>query len=141
MAVIALRDSVLSSFSAAEAPSPPTPERQITQPVILVPMTAPIMTAIACRSRIMPELTKPTTITLVALELWITAVTPVPSKMPLSGVLESRYRISSSLLPATRFSPSPISDIPNRNIATPPRSTITFEISILPPPAGFHRVP
>ena len=68
-AVMALRDSVLSSFSAADAPSPPTPERQITQPVMLVPMTAPMITAIAWRSRIMPEFTKPTTITLVALEL------------------------------------------------------------------------
>ena len=35
----------------------------------------------------MPELTKPTTITDVADEDWITAVTPVPSRIPLIGVL------------------------------------------------------
>ena len=53
-------------------------------------MTAPMMIAIAWRSFIIAELTKPTTITLVADEDWITAVTPVPSKMPLSGLLERR---------------------------------------------------
>ena len=36
-----------------------------------------------------------TTMALVALEDWMTAVTPNPSKMPLKGVLDSRYRISS----------------------------------------------
>ena len=38
----------------------------------------------------MAEFTKPTTMTLVAEDDWITAVTPVPSKMPLSGVDERR---------------------------------------------------
>ena len=106
------------------------PERQIIQPVILVPMIAPMIMAMAWRSFIMAEFTKPTTMTLVAEEDWITAVTPAPSKMPLSGVEESRYRISSSLLPATFFSPSPISDIPYRNIATPPRSNTKSKSSI-----------
>ena len=90
MATIALRFSVLSSCRAAEVPPSPMLERQMTQPVTLVPMTAPMMTAMACRSFIIPEFTNPTTMTLVAEELWITAVTPVPSKMPLSGVDESR---------------------------------------------------
>ena len=88
-AVSALRDSVLSSCSAGDA-LPDTPDRQIIHPVMLVPMTAPMITAIAWRSFIMAEFTKPTTITLVADEDWITAVTPVPSKMPLNGVEERR---------------------------------------------------
>ena len=98
------------------------------QPVMLVPTIAPMMTAMAWRTFIMPELTKPTTMTEVAEEDWMTAVTPAPSSMPLSGVPESLYRISSSLLPATFFSPSPISDMPKRNRATPPRSVMTLEI-------------
>ena len=53
----------------------------------------------------------------VAEDDWITAVTPVPSRKPLTGLPVSRYRISSSLLPATCFSPSPISAMPNRNSA------------------------
>ena len=56
-------------------------ERQIIQPVMLVPIIAPMTTPIAWRTFIMPELTKPTTITDVAEEDWITAVTPVPSRM------------------------------------------------------------
>ena len=37
----------------------------------------------------MPELTKPTTITEVAEEDWMTAVTAVPSSTPFSGVPDS----------------------------------------------------
>ena len=60
----------------------------------------------------------------------MTAVTPVPSKKPLSGVPVSRYNTTSSLLPATFFSPSPISAMPNRNSATPLSSEIKFPILI-----------
>ena len=48
------------------------------------------MIAMACSSFIMPEFTKPTTITDVAEEDWITAVTPVPSSSPFTGVPDSR---------------------------------------------------
>ena len=71
------------------------------QPVMLVPTMAPIMTAMAWRTFIMPELTKPTSITEVAEEDWITAVTPAPRSTPLKGVLDRRYSTSSS-----RFSSS-----------------------------------
>ena len=67
----------------------------------------------------------------------MTPVTPAPSRSPLSGVLDRRKRISSRLLPATFFSPSPISVIPNRKSATPPRSDITFDASILFPFSGL----
>ena len=60
------------------------------QPVMEVPRIAPIVTLIAWRSFIMPEFTKPTTMTEVAQEDWITAVTPVPSRTPLIGVLDRR---------------------------------------------------
>ena len=49
-----------------------------------------MMTLMACRTFIIPELTKPTTMTEVAEEDWITAVTPVPSRTPFSGVLLRR---------------------------------------------------
>ena len=137
MAAIALIPSVLISCRTGEASPPPTPPRAISQPVMLVPITAPMMTASAWRSFIIMEFTKPTAMTLVADEDWITAVTPAPSKMPLSGVPDSLYRISSSLLPATFFRLSPISDIPYRNSATPPRSLTTSVIFIFPPSARF----
>ena len=47
-------------------PLPSTLERQMIQPVTLVPISAPSITATACSIFIMPELTKPTTITEVA---------------------------------------------------------------------------
>ena len=116
---------------------PPTLGRAMIQPVMLVPIRAPWMTDTACSSFIMPEFTKPTTITEVAEEDWITAVTPVPRIKPRSGVPLRRYRTSSILLPATRFRPSPIRDMPKRNSATPPSSVkilaiLISEISSLP---------
>lgn len=63
--------------------------RHSIQPVTLVPRMAPMMTPMACRTFIMPELTKPTTITEVAEEDWMTAVTAVPSSTPFSGVPDS----------------------------------------------------
>ena len=126
-AMTAVSVSVDKSSSQPEEP-PPILERQIIQPVMLVPIIAPMTTPIAWRTFIMPELTKPTTITDVAEDDWITAVTPVPSNIPFKGVLERRNRISSSLLPATFFRLSPMSAMPNRNSAMPPKSSSTFEI-------------
>ena len=116
-------------------PAPSIYERQMTQPVTLVPRMAPRITLTLRFTCIMPELTKPTTITEVAQEDWITAVTPVPSSSPRRGVPESRYKISSSLLPATFFKPSPISVMPKRNSATPLSSDITSAI-----PMNIHSV-
>ena len=65
---------------------PETLERAMIQPVMLVPMRAPWITGTACCSFIMPEFTKPTTMTEVAEEDWITAVTPAPRMAPRRGV-------------------------------------------------------
>ncbi len=86
---------------------------------MLVPMLAPMMMPIACATFIMPEFTKPTTMTVVADEDCMIAVTAVPKSTPLIGVFVSLYNISSSFSPAAFFSPSPIRDIPNRKSATP----------------------
>ena len=78
------------------------PARLSIQAVTVVPMLAPMMTFIACFRLISPEFTKPTTITVVAEELWIMAVTPRPVSRPailLVVSLPSRLR---SLPPALR---------------------------------------
>ena len=124
-AITALKVAVESSCARPLA-SPSRYERHNIHPVILVPMLAPMMIPIAWLTFIIPELTKPTTITVVADELWITAVTPVPRRIPFRGLLDNFHRIISSLLPATFLSPSPIRDIPNKNNATPPRSDMTI---------------
>ncbi len=96
---------------------------------MLVPIFAPIIIPIACATFIIPAFTKPTTITVVADDDWITAVTAVPNSTPLIGVLVSLYKISSNFSPAAFFNPSPISDIPNRNNATPLSSA---KIDVIP---------
>ena len=86
-ATMPVSTSVLSSCTT---PLPPSrDDRHRIHPVTLVPSMAPMITPMACLTFIMPELTKPTTITEVAEEDWITAVTPVPSSTPFSGVLLS----------------------------------------------------
>ena len=61
---------------------------------------------------------------------WITAVTPVPRRIPFTGFPASLYRTISILLPATFLSESPMTDIPKRNIATPPNKEIMLVASI-----------
>ena len=50
-------------------------------PVTVVPMFAPKMTPMAWRSEISPAFTKPTVMTLVADELWMSAVTAMPARI------------------------------------------------------------
>ena len=76
-------------LSSDTQPEPLMSDRQRIQPVMLVPRMEPSTMPMAWRTCIMPELTKPTTMTDVAEDDWITAVTPVPSRTPLSGVLVS----------------------------------------------------
>ena len=64
MAVIA--DSVSVDNRLKRPLLPPRSEREMIQPVILVQMIAPIIMDIACFIFIIPEFTKPTTITDVA---------------------------------------------------------------------------
>ena len=109
---------------------PSMPVRDSIHAVTVVPTFAPMMTYSACESAITPELTKPTSMTVVAEEDWITAVTHSPSKKPLSGLEVSRPRMVLSLLPARRSSASPIRFMPKRNSASPPSNVSTFCIDI-----------
>ena len=98
--------------------------------VTVVPTFAPIITLIDWRSVISPEFTKPTTITVVAEELWITAVTPRPVRKPAMGfpvILSSRER---SFPPARRSSACPIRLMPKRNSARPPSIVSVSKMSI-----------
>ena len=86
----------------------------------MVPTFAPIITPTACRRLIIPEFTNPTTITVVAEEDCITAVTPAPSSTALKGLPVSRSRTRSKRPPENFASPSPSMFIPYRNRARPP---------------------
>ena len=88
------------------------PVSERIQLVIVVPMFAPMITPTAWESFMMPELTKPTTMTVVAEEDWITAVTAAPSSTARMRLLVSCSRMFSSLPPEARESPSPITCMP-----------------------------
>ena len=66
------------------------------------------------------EFTKPTTITVVADELCITAVTPAPKSIALIGLLVNFSSIFSNLPPVSFDKPSPRTSIPYKNNASPP---------------------
>ena len=85
--------------------------RAMSWPVMVVPMLAPIMTHTACFRDIMPELTKPTTMTVVAEEDWITAVMTAPTATPRMR-LEVRSRMPFIRLPAAASRPELIICMP-----------------------------
>ena len=79
----------------------------IINAVIVVPMLAPMITPIACRKVISPALTKPTVMTVVPEEVWISTVTTMPTMTPLIGLdvylaRSSRDFISGSFLQTGR---------------------------------------
>ena len=109
------------------------PPRLRSHAVTVVPTFAHMMTLMACRSVISPELTKPTTMTVVADELWMMAVTPRPVRKPTSGLPVIWSSSERSLLPARRSSAEPIRLMPNKNSDKPPSIVIKSKISIFHP--------
>ena len=75
-------------------------------------MLAPMMMPMARSSLRMPELTSPTTMTVVAEEDWITAVISAPSSTLLKMLEVILVRMISSLEPASFSSPDPMMFIP-----------------------------
>ena len=112
------------------------PVRLKSHEVIVVPMFAPMMIPIACDSFMMPEFTKPTTMTVVAEDDWITAVTPAPSNTALNGFEVRLSKIRSNFPPDIFSRPPPITLIPYRNIARPPIIVRIPKIFIISP---LHR--
>ena len=128
--------------SCKNPPEPSTPVRLKSQAVTVVPTFAPRITPTAWESFIIPEFTNPTTITVVADEDWITAVTPAPRRIAISLLEVSFSKIISSLPPEAFFSPSPSTSIPYKNNASPPIIVSTLKISIFVPiPALLICVP
>ena len=88
------------------------PVRLKSQDVTVVPMFAPMMMPTAWVSFMIPEFTKPTTMTVVADDDWMIAVTPAPKRTALIGFDVSFSRILSSLPPESFSRPFPIVSIP-----------------------------
>ena len=90
--------------SCTHTASPLMPPRLSSHEVAVVPMFAPMMTPMACFKVISPEFTKPTTMTVVADELWIMAVTTRPVRKPVIVLPVILLSVVRSLLPARRSS-------------------------------------
>ena len=91
---------------------------------MVVPMFAPIIMGVACIRVITPALTRPMTITEVAEELWIIAVTPAPMPTPEKRLLLIRSKRRFIPIPALFSKASPIKFIPTIKMPTPARSQI-----------------
>ena len=109
------------------------PPRLRIHEVMVVPILAPIIMPMDCLSVIMPEFTKPTTITVVAEELCITAVTPIPVIKALSLLPVSLPKSPLRLPPARLSRDSPIKFIPKRNKHKPPINSNTSKMSMFHP--------
>ena len=95
---------------------------------MVVPMFAPMMTAMAPPNDNRPASAKPTTITVVADELCTAAVTAAPETMPFNGlsvILANTWRI---LLPANFCKPSLISFMAKRKMHNAPHMLMIISI-------------
>ena len=96
------------------------PNRAITHAVNVVPTFAPKITAIDWARVIRPALTKLTTITVDADELWINAVIAKPVIVPVKRLRVIADRMLRKRSPAAFWSPSLITFMPYRNNPTDP---------------------
>ena len=115
------------------------PVRLKIQEVIVVPILAPMITPTACDNFMIPEFTKPTTITVVAEDDWITAVTPAPKSTAFIGFEVRFSRIFSSFPPETFARPSHIAFIPYKNNARPPINVNILNKSMIILLFPFHK--
>ena len=100
------------------------PVRLSSHEVSVVPILAPIITLTACERVIRPEFTNPTTITVVAEDDCMTAVTPAPRSTAFKRLSVRRSNIRSRRPPDILVSPSPIICIPYRKKDRPPINEI-----------------
>ena len=87
----------------------------------LVPMLAPMMTPIAWPNSSSPAFTKLTTMIVVAVELWMSAVTPIPVRICVNGLEVMAARMRRMPSPATFCSPLERRLRPKRKRVTAPR--------------------
>ena len=116
------------------------PLRLNIQAVTVVPTFAPMMTLIACFRVMSPELTKPTTMTVVADELCMIAVMPSPVKKPVIFVLVIFDSRLLSFPPALFSRACPITLMPNRNRQSPPTISRILNMSTRFSPLSSHRM-
>ena len=119
----------LSSVSAMLSPLMPPSVRN--QDVRVVPTLEPmIIPKVSANDRI-PELTRPTSITVIADEDWMAMVIPAPRKKLRTSLRVTFFRVRSSAPPAICSSPPDMAFMPYRKKARPPSSSaVIIKISV-----------
>ena len=97
-----------------------------SQPVMVVPMLAPIITAAACVSVITPALTKPTTITVVTDDDCTMAVARAPTPTPAKRLPAALLKSARSLLAESFSILSPRNLKPSKKTPSPTSSKMTL---------------
>ena len=106
--------------------------KAISWAVMVVPILAPRITPIAWARVMNPELTKPITITVVADELWMMAVTPAPTITADTGLEVMVSKNCLSRLPASFCNPLDMICIPNRKMPSPPTALKAMFLTMAP---------
>ena len=105
------------------------PMAEMIHAVTVVPTLAPMMTPMACERFMRPALTKDTTMTVVADEDWMSAVTMIPVSTPMKRFFVMAARMLRRRSPANFSSPSLIVFIPKRKRPREPKRERRFIIS------------
>ncbi len=107
------------------------PLRDRIHAVSVVPISAPMMAPTVLPSSMMPELTRPTSMTVRAEEDWMAMVMAAPSARLFQRLDVSRCRTTSSLPPATFSRLDDMMFMPNRKKARPPIIVRTEKMVII----------
>ena len=91
---------------------PSIPDRDRIHAVSVVPISEPKITPTVCGSSMIPELTKPMSMTVIAEDDWMAIVITAPIVRPLNGLSVALRRSFSSLPPAVFFNDSDKMRIP-----------------------------
>ena len=113
-----IKNTPAKAITGASAPT----SRAMSRPVTVVPTLAPMMSQTAWFSVIIPALTKPTTMTVVAEEDWTAAVISAPTRTPIKRLAVNFSRMAFIRPPAAASRPELIICIPCRNRANPPKT-------------------
>ena len=114
------------------------PERERIHAVSVVPIFAPKMTYSVWPNFMIPELTRPTSITVTAEEDCTAMVMAAPSSRLTQGLAVIVFSSCSSLPPAIFSRLLDITFIPNRKKARPSTSRRSAKISMSFSPPGIH---
>ena len=99
-----------------------TPSKATIQPVLVVPILAPIITPIAWEKLNTPAPTKPIVASVVAVEDWTIKVRPIPEHSDFNGVPVNLVSHSRKVSPAMSLRLSVIKIMPIKNKPIPPQS-------------------